>query len=122
MGAVSVEAVVSTHGAHLLRRATEGLHADGRGGFTPRRSPRGEFGLSPTGNGEPSTVNILLCGDVVGRAGRALAPRFFEKMGFKTVEHKDLPMKVWRDCVACPKYGNCSKTPSRLYACGLDWH
>ncbi len=38
-----------------------------------------------------------------------LAPRFFEKMGFKTVEHKDLPMKVWRDCVACPKYGNCDE-------------
>ena len=38
-----------------------------------------------------------------------LAPRFFEKMGFRTVEHKDLPMKVWKDCVACPKYGNCDE-------------
>src|ERR1700730_5486483 len=39
LGAVSVEAVVSTHGAHLLRRATEGLQADGRGGFTPHPQP-----------------------------------------------------------------------------------
>jgi amino-acid N-acetyltransferase len=38
-----------------------------------------------------------------------LAPRFFQRMGFHTVEHKDLPMKVWKDCVACPKYGNCDE-------------
>jgi amino-acid N-acetyltransferase len=38
-----------------------------------------------------------------------LAPAFFEKMGFRTVEHKDVPMKVWKDCVACPKYGNCDE-------------
>jgi amino-acid N-acetyltransferase len=38
-----------------------------------------------------------------------LAPVFFQKMGFRTVEHKDLPMKVWKDCVACPKYGNCDE-------------
>jgi amino-acid N-acetyltransferase len=39
-----------------------------------------------------------------------LAPAFFQKMGFRTVEHKDLPMKVWKDCVSCPKYGNCDET------------
>ena len=38
-----------------------------------------------------------------------LAPGFFQKMGFRTVQHKDLPMKVWKDCVACPKYGNCDE-------------
>ena len=38
-----------------------------------------------------------------------LVPGFFEKMGFRTVEHKDLPMKVWKDCVACPKFGNCDE-------------
>jgi amino-acid N-acetyltransferase len=38
-----------------------------------------------------------------------LAPGFFSKMGFKTVEHRDLPLKVWKDCVACPKYGNCDE-------------
>lgn len=36
-------------------------------------------------------------------------PAFFLKMGFRTVEHKDVPMKVWKDCVACPKYGNCDE-------------
>lgn len=38
-----------------------------------------------------------------------LAPGFFQKMGFRTVEHKALPLKVWKDCIACPKYGNCDE-------------
>jgi len=38
-----------------------------------------------------------------------LAPQFFQKMGFRTVHHSDLPMKVWKDCIACPKYGNCDE-------------
>ena len=38
-----------------------------------------------------------------------LAPAFFQKMGFRIVEQRDLPMKVWKDCVACPKYGNCDE-------------
>jgi amino-acid N-acetyltransferase len=38
-----------------------------------------------------------------------LAPGFFSKMGFNAVEHRDLPLKVWTDCVACPKYGNCDE-------------
>lgn len=38
-----------------------------------------------------------------------LAPGFFQKMGFHTVEHGDLPLKVWTDCVACPKFGNCDE-------------
>jgi amino-acid N-acetyltransferase len=38
-----------------------------------------------------------------------LAPGFFQKMGFRTVEHKDVPLKVWKDCIACPKYGNCDE-------------
>ena len=44
-----------------------------------------------------------------------LAPGFFQKMGFRTVEHKDLPMKVWKDCVACPKYGNCDEVAMVLH-------
>ena len=44
-----------------------------------------------------------------------LAPAFFQKMGFRIVEQKDLPMKVWKDCVACPKYGNCDEIAMLLY-------
>jgi 2',3'-cyclic-nucleotide 2'-phosphodiesterase len=49
--------------AHLLRRATEELHADGRSGFTPQI-------LLPLWNRPARLVNILFCGDVVGRPGR----------------------------------------------------
>jgi metallophosphoesterase (TIGR00282 family) len=54
--------------AHLLRRATEELHADGRAGSTPQLlgSPRTE---------PVRFVNILFCGDVVGRPGREAIKR-----------------------------------------------
>jgi 2',3'-cyclic-nucleotide 2'-phosphodiesterase len=48
--------------AHLLRRATEELHADGRAGSTSQFC----FPLEPAG----LTVKILFCGDVMGRPGR----------------------------------------------------
>lgn len=38
-----------------------------------------------------------------------LAPGFFLRMGFHTVQHRNVPLKVWKDCVACPKYGNCDE-------------
>jgi amino-acid N-acetyltransferase len=44
-----------------------------------------------------------------------LAPGFFFKMGFKTVAHTELPLKVWKDCVACPKYGNCDEVAMVLH-------
>ncbi|MBU1999022.1 MAG: N-acetyltransferase [Candidatus Omnitrophota bacterium] len=36
-------------------------------------------------------------------------PKFFQKFGFKRVEHKDLPHKVWADCINCPKFPNCQE-------------
>ncbi|MBN1436505.1 MAG: N-acetyltransferase [Sedimentisphaerales bacterium] len=35
---------------------------------------------------------------------------FFEKQGFAEVERDALPMKVWSDCVNCPKQENCDET------------
>jgi amino-acid N-acetyltransferase len=69
-------------------------------------------GIAPEGTGR-ALVNAL-----VERArteskhkvfALTLAPGFFSKMGFKVVEHRELPLKVWTDCVACPKYGNCDE-------------
>jgi amino-acid N-acetyltransferase len=34
---------------------------------------------------------------------------FFEKLGFVVVEKDSLPLKVWSDCVACPKRDNCDE-------------
>lgn len=34
---------------------------------------------------------------------------FFEKLGFVVVEKEALPLKVWTDCVKCPKNQNCDE-------------
>jgi amino-acid N-acetyltransferase len=34
---------------------------------------------------------------------------FFERMGFEVVEKETLPLKVWSDCVKCPKNDNCDE-------------
>jgi amino-acid N-acetyltransferase len=39
-----------------------------------------------------------------------LEPAFFEKIGFKRIDKKNLPMKVWSDCANCPKQDHCDET------------
>ena len=34
---------------------------------------------------------------------------FFRKMGFQEVERGELPLKVWKDCVRCPKFECCDE-------------
>ena len=36
---------------------------------------------------------------------------FFHKYGYQTVEMSNLPEKVWRVCVKCPKFHNCDEIP-----------
>lgn len=36
-------------------------------------------------------------------------PQFFAKLGFKEVERGELPLKVWKDCLRCPKFQNCDE-------------
>ncbi|OPZ65176.1 MAG: acetyltransferase [bacterium ADurb.Bin478] len=36
-------------------------------------------------------------------------PVFFEKVGFTRVDKKDLPHKVWKDCIHCPKFPDCDE-------------
>jgi amino-acid N-acetyltransferase len=35
--------------------------------------------------------------------------RFFEKLGFEVVSKDTLPLKVWSDCVRCPKRHGCDE-------------
>jgi len=67
---------------------------------------------SPPGTGK-AIVQALIARARNERIGKVfaltLAPGFFSRMGFKIVAHGDLPLKVWKDCVACPKYGNCDE-------------
>lgn len=43
-----------------------------------------------------------------------LVPGFFKKLGFKVVNKKALPMKVWSDCSRCSKQENCDETAVEL--------
>ena len=36
-------------------------------------------------------------------------PEFFKKLGFRDVDKKELPQKVWRDCINCPKFPDCDE-------------
>ena len=36
-------------------------------------------------------------------------PGFFRKMGFRAVERGELPLKVWKDCLRCPKFHCCDE-------------
>jgi len=36
-------------------------------------------------------------------------PDFFRKVGFQEVERGVLPLKVWKDCVRCPKFHCCDE-------------
>src|SRR5206468_7820145 len=35
--------------------------------------------------------------------------RFFERLGFEVVQKEALPLKVWSDCVRCPKRDGCDE-------------
>ena len=43
-----------------------------------------------------------------------LAPAFFTKLGFREVPRERFPTKVWRDCLACPKYFQCDEKAMAL--------
>lgn len=36
-------------------------------------------------------------------------PEFFAKCGFQVISKDNMPQKVWRDCINCPKFPNCDE-------------
>jgi len=36
-------------------------------------------------------------------------PVFFEKLGFKRIEHAELPHKIWSECIKCVKFPDCAE-------------
>lgn len=36
-------------------------------------------------------------------------PGFFQTLGFNTITKNELPHKVWKDCIECPKFPNCDE-------------
>jgi amino-acid N-acetyltransferase len=37
-------------------------------------------------------------------------PEFFRKLGFSEVDKKELPHKIWTDCLNCVKFPHCDET------------
>ena len=38
-----------------------------------------------------------------------LRPRFFERLGFETVDRWSISPKVWQECIYCPKFHRCDE-------------
>lgn len=36
-------------------------------------------------------------------------PGFFQTLGFETITKEELPHKVWKECIDCPKFPNCDE-------------
>ncbi len=36
-------------------------------------------------------------------------PEFFNSLGFYEVSKDELPQKVWKECIDCPKFPNCDE-------------
>jgi amino-acid N-acetyltransferase len=36
-------------------------------------------------------------------------PTFFEQFGFTVIDKKELPIKVWSDCIGCVSFPNCDE-------------
>lgn len=36
-------------------------------------------------------------------------PEFFGSLGFKEITKDELPQKVWKDCIDCPKFPHCDE-------------
>lgn len=41
--------------------------------------------------------------------------KFFASLGFKVVTKEDLPQKVWKECIDCPKFPNCDEIAMEMY-------
>ena len=37
-------------------------------------------------------------------------PGFFAKLGFRELDKRELPQKIWKDCFKCAKFANCDET------------
>ena len=36
-------------------------------------------------------------------------PGFFERLGFRAIEKRELPQKIWKDCIKCAKFACCDE-------------
>lgn len=68
-----------------------------------------------TKNGVGRTIVEALTQEAVDLGVKTLftltyQPGFFTKLGFKEITKEQLPQKVWKECINCPKFPNCDET------------
>ena len=64
------------------------------------------------GIGAEIVQRLLNEGDVLGIEKvftLTYKPDFFRKLGFIRISREELPQKVWKECIDCPKYPNCDE-------------
>ena len=44
---------------------------------------------------------------------------FFRKCGFKEVNKDEMPHKIWKECIDCPKFPNCDEVAMALELSGV---
>jgi N-acetylglutamate synthase-like GNAT family acetyltransferase len=69
-------------------------------------------GLKSSGLGRALAERLL--SEAEGRGLKTVfaltvAPDFFFKCGFREAPRENFPLKVWRDCVHCPKFFHCDE-------------
>jgi amino-acid N-acetyltransferase len=58
---------------------------------------------------------VAACLDEAARLGvrRVFAltyrPGFFGRLGFREIDKRELPQKIWKDCIKCAKFANCDE-------------
>ena len=68
--------------------------------------------LTRQGVGAEIVRRLLAEGDALGIEKvftLTYKPDFFRKLGFIRISREELPQKVWKECIDCPKYPNCDE-------------
>jgi RNA 3'-terminal phosphate cyclase (ATP) len=71
---------------------------------------------------------VTACLDEAGRLGvqRVFAltyrPGFFTRLGFREIDKRELPQKIWKDCIKCAKFTNCDEVALIRDTPGLAAH
>jgi amino-acid N-acetyltransferase len=84
--------------------------------YTPASAEVRSLAVLPEANGQGIGRSLVEALEAEARAhdlesifAFTYVPGFFTRLGFGPVERGQLPLKVWKDCLRCPKFNNCDE-------------